>query len=48
MSHTLTARWDMWKPAIEAAHGAGTYPMFEALAGKMRAAVNESSSRGGA
>ena len=48
LGDTLTARWDMWKPAIEAAHGAGTYPMFEALADKMRAAVNESSSRGGA
>jgi hypothetical protein len=44
---TLTTRWEMWKPAIEAAHGAGTYRMFEALAGKMRAAVDESSSRGG-
>ena len=48
LGDTLTARWDMWRPAIEAAHGAGTYPMFEALAGKMRAAVNESSSRRGA
>ena len=47
LGRTLTTRWGMWKPAIEAAHGAGTYPMFEALAGKMRAA-DESSSRGGA
>jgi hypothetical protein len=47
LGDTLIARWEMWKPAIEAAHGAGTYPMFEALAGKMRAAVDESSSRVG-
>jgi hypothetical protein len=47
LGRTLTARWEMWEPAIEAAHGAGTYPMFEALAGKMRAATRESSSHGG-
>jgi hypothetical protein len=47
LGRTLTARWEMWKPAIEAAHGAGTYPMFEALAGKMRATGDESSSRRG-
>src|SRR5262249_41986664 len=48
LGRTLSTRWAMWKPAIEAAHGAGTYPMFEVLARKMRAAVDESSSRGGA
>ena len=48
LGDTLIARWEMWKPAIEAAHGAGTYPMFEALAAKMRAAADESSSRVGA
>ena len=48
LGRTLTARWEMWKPAVEAAHGPGTYHMFEALAGKMRAAVDESSPRGGA
>jgi hypothetical protein len=48
LGRTLTARWEMWKPAIHAAHGAGTYPMFETLAGKMREAADESSSRGGA
>jgi hypothetical protein len=47
LGRTLTARWEMWEPAIEAAHGAGTYPMFEALASKMRAATRESSSHGG-
>ena len=48
LGRTLAARWEMWKPAIHAAHGAGTYPMFEALAAKMRAAADESSSRVGA
>ena len=47
LGRTLSARWERWKPAIEAAHGAGTYHMFEALAGKMRAAGDEASSRGG-
>jgi len=48
LGRTLVARWEMWRPAIHAAHGAGVYPMFEVLAGKMRAAVGEPSSRGGA
>jgi len=48
LGRTLATRWEMWKPAVEAAHGAGTYHMFEALAGKIRAAADESSSRGGA
>jgi len=36
LGSTLVARWEMWKPAVEAAHGAGVYPNFEALAGKLR------------
>ena len=48
LGRTLVARWELWRPAIRAAHGAGVYPMFEVLAGKMRAAVGEPSSRGGA
>ena len=47
LGRTVTARWEIWKLAIEVAHGAGTYPMFEALAGKMAAGADESSSRGG-
>jgi hypothetical protein len=29
-------RWETWKPAIDAAHGPGAYPLFEGLAAKMR------------
>jgi hypothetical protein len=36
---TLIARWEMWEPALHAVHGAGVYPMFEALVGKMRSAL---------
>ena len=45
LGRTLVARWEMWRPAIHAAHGVGVYPMFELLAGKMRTAVEEPSSR---
>ena len=38
LGRTLIQRWEMWKPAIHAAHGPGTYPMFEQLAGKLRIA----------
>jgi hypothetical protein len=33
---TLIARWEMWKPAVEAVHGAGVYPNFEALVDTLR------------
>jgi hypothetical protein len=36
IGQTLVDRWEKWRPAIHAAHGAGTYPMFEALVGKLR------------
>ena len=39
LGRTLIERWDMWKPAINAAHGVGVYPLFEALASKMRNAL---------
>jgi hypothetical protein len=32
---TLVARWEMWRPALHAAHGPGVYPLFEQLAAKM-------------
>jgi hypothetical protein len=35
VGRTLIARWEQWRPAIEAAHGPRTYPLFEALAGKL-------------
>jgi hypothetical protein len=41
---TLIDRWELWRPAIEAAHGAGTYPLFEGLAAKLR---RELEARGG-
>jgi hypothetical protein len=36
LGRTLIERWEMWKPAIEKAHGPGVYPMFEALVEKLR------------
>jgi hypothetical protein len=35
----LIDRWEMWEPAIQDVLGAGSYPMFEALVTKMRAAL---------
>ena len=40
LGRTLIERWEMWKPAIHAAHGPGTYPMFEGLVGKLRIALD--------
>jgi hypothetical protein len=34
----------MWRPALTAVHGAGVYPLFEQLAAKMSAALDEPSS----
>jgi hypothetical protein len=39
LGQRLINRWDMWQPAIQEVLGAGSYPMFEALVTKMRAAV---------
>jgi hypothetical protein len=33
---TLITRWEMWQPAIEHAHGPGSYPMFENLVYNLR------------
>jgi hypothetical protein len=41
LGRTLIARWEMWKPALHAAHGSGVYPMFEALASKMDDALDD-------
>jgi len=43
LGRILVERWEMWKPAIEVAHGAGVYPQFEALATKMRRALAQPS-----
>ena len=34
---TLVARWEMWKPALDAAYGADVYPLFAGLVSKLRA-----------
>lgn len=33
---TLVDRWEMWRPALREVHGPGVYPLFEALAAKVR------------
>ena len=37
LGRTLIERWELWRPALHAAHGPGVYPMFEGLAGKLAA-----------
>ncbi len=39
LGHRLIDRWEMWKPSIDAIGGSSTYPMFERLVTKMRAAA---------
>ena len=36
LGRTLVDRWEMWRPAIHRAHGAGAYPLFEGLVEKLR------------
>jgi hypothetical protein len=36
---TLIDRWEMWQPSLRATPGAGVYPLFAALASKMRRAL---------
>jgi hypothetical protein len=43
LGRTLIERWEMWKPAIDAAHGPGTYPMFERLVEKLRRSLDDPS-----
>jgi hypothetical protein len=43
LGRTLVDRWEMWKPALEEAHGPGTYPLFEGLAEKLRRALEQPS-----
>lgn len=47
LGRMLVERWEMWKPAITAAHGPGVYPLFEELAGKMRRALAKPAGEGG-
>jgi hypothetical protein len=46
LGRTLVDRWDMWKPAIEEAHGPGVYPLFEGLAQKLRRGLDDEARRG--
>lgn len=41
VGRTLVERWEMWKPAIEQAHGPGVYPLFEGLAEKLRRTLDD-------
>jgi hypothetical protein len=41
IGRTLIDRWEMWKPAIEQAHGPGVYPLFEELAEKLRRTLGD-------
>ncbi len=43
LGRTLIDRWEMWKPAINAAHGPGTYPMFGGLVEKLRRSLDDPS-----
>jgi hypothetical protein len=36
LGRTLIERWELWQPAIRQAHGADVYPLFGALAAKIR------------
>jgi hypothetical protein len=41
LGRTLIDRWELWRPALHAAHGPGVYPMFEGLAAKLREQLDE-------
>ncbi len=38
LGRTLVSRWELWQPAIQAAHGTDAYPLFAGLADKLRRA----------
>ena len=37
LGRTLIARWEMWKPVLDATYGAAVYPLFAGLVSKLRA-----------
>jgi hypothetical protein len=39
LGRRLVDRWELWQPSIDAIGGPSVYPMFQRLAGKMRAAL---------
>ena len=40
LGQVLIDRWETWRPSFAALHGEGVYPLFEALVGKMRKALD--------
>jgi hypothetical protein len=46
LGRTLIERWELWKPAIEQAHGPGAYPLFEELAQKLRRTLDDAAAAG--
>jgi hypothetical protein len=45
LGRILIERWEIWKPALDAAYGVDVYPMFGKLAFKMREALGCASDR---
>jgi hypothetical protein len=41
LGRILIERWEMWRPAIQEAHGVGVYPLFEGLVEKLRRELND-------
>ena len=41
LGRTLIDRWELWRPAIDRAYGPGTYPLFEALAHKLKRELSD-------
>lgn len=41
LGRTLVERWEMWRPAIEEAHGPAVYPLFADLAAKLRRSLDD-------
>ena len=40
VGRTLVERWDMWSPALRAAHGEDVYPLYRDLARRMRRSLD--------
>jgi hypothetical protein len=47
LGRTLIERWEMWRPAVQQAHGPGVYPLFEGLAEKLRRELGSPAAGGG-
>ncbi len=40
LGRRLIDRWELWRPALEQAHGPGVYPLFDGLVAKLRHALD--------